>query len=674
MPTRAHPLPTVVALLLLGAGCATSRWDDATFTVTPWASTPAGTLTGTVTDAGGNPVSGALVTLLPSGRGVETAIDGTWTIARLLPGSYTVVAAAEGYATGSTAAPTLAADATIVVDSALSAATPTVGVLRVTVLDPAGLPAAGMLVTATWDGGSASAHTGTDGLATVAGLGGEDVRTTIEDPTGRLAGARLGTISVPAEGAAHAALELSGLPATSATPVGSGACATCHPDEAEGHAADPHARALGTLSGTLATDFEVGVEVDLGNLARATLGYDGAQPAVWLRDHDGETRAYTVSGVLGGETRGAVPWTEAGAAAWALPVAYRPGSDLWPDWPATGAGWVANDVSTWFDGEGRFRFADSPAPELSAETQCFGCHATGYSLDEVGDGSVAMASSEGDGRWLEAGVGCERCHGAGSEHVAASDDQAPYTIVNPARLDAEAANDVCAQCHAGLDGGGNTPYAWNADAGSFAAGMRLADFAPLLASSWPAGAADRPSQQANELATSAHGGGDWTARCTDCHGGHQAGGERPAGVPLDARDNTLCAACHLALSFDDDEQAMAGHGGHPAYVPGSDTAAGRCTGCHMPTTATRTGWNDASGGGDLQSHALLPVAPAFSLADFDALGAAALPAGSFTPNACGTCHAYNAWLFDGSFPGPTGDLGLRETHAALDAAYQGLFP
>ena len=41
-------------------------------------------------------------------------------------------------------------------------------------------------------------------------------------------------------------------------------------------------------------------------------------------------------------------------------------------------------------------------------------------------------------------VGCERCHGPGSAHVA---KPVRETIVNPARLDYVQANDTCIQCH-----------------------------------------------------------------------------------------------------------------------------------------------------------------------------------------------------------------------------------
>ncbi len=61
---------------------------------------------------------------------------------------------------------------------------------------------------------------------------------------------------------------------------------------------------------------------------------------------------------------------------------------------------------------------------------CDGCHSVGY---EVATKQVA-----------EWNVGCERCHGPGSAHVA---DPSHGRIIDPARLDYVRANDVCIQCH-----------------------------------------------------------------------------------------------------------------------------------------------------------------------------------------------------------------------------------
>src|SRR5271163_901562 len=61
---------------------------------------------------------------------------------------------------------------------------------------------------------------------------------------------------------------------------------------------------------------------------------------------------------------------------------------------------------------------------------CDGCHSVNYDI-------ATKTPSE----W---NVGCERCHGPGSAHIARPVRE---TIVNPGRLDYVHANDTCIQCH-----------------------------------------------------------------------------------------------------------------------------------------------------------------------------------------------------------------------------------
>ena len=81
---------------------------------------PSGLVTGTVTDANdGEPIEGAVVEALTSGRSTETAADGTYQL-RLLPGSYDLEIRSEGYATH-TEPITLVDDQVLEVDAALAA-------------------------------------------------------------------------------------------------------------------------------------------------------------------------------------------------------------------------------------------------------------------------------------------------------------------------------------------------------------------------------------------------------------------------------------------------------------------------------------------------------------------------------------------------------------------------
>ena len=73
-----------------------------------------------------------------------------------------------------------------------------------------------------------------------------------------------------------------------------------------------------------------------------------------------------------------------------------------------------------------------PADNMQRPTGplCDGCHSVNY---DVATKTVT-----------EWNVGCEKCHGPGSDHVK---QPSRRTIVNPARLDYVHANDTCIQCH-----------------------------------------------------------------------------------------------------------------------------------------------------------------------------------------------------------------------------------
>ena len=61
---------------------------------------------------------------------------------------------------------------------------------------------------------------------------------------------------------------------------------------------------------------------------------------------------------------------------------------------------------------------------------CDGCHSVNYDLNR--------------NTVTEWNVGCERCHGPASDHIARP---TRATVVNPSRLDPKASVDVCIQCH-----------------------------------------------------------------------------------------------------------------------------------------------------------------------------------------------------------------------------------
>jgi len=104
--------------------------------------------------------------------------------------------------------------------------------------------------------------------------------------------------------------------------------------------------------------------------------------------------------------------------------------------------------------------ADHEGVLRRARHECLFCHNAYAAVVEPASPPAGSEASRLAGYWsnqtypanLPEGIGCQRCHGPGSEHVAlasAGADNADVraAIVNPARLDAQRRNDICYECH-----------------------------------------------------------------------------------------------------------------------------------------------------------------------------------------------------------------------------------
>ena len=187
---------------------------------------------------------------------------------------------------------------------------------------------------------------------------------------------------------------------------------------------------------------------------------------------------------------------------------------------------------------------------------CDGCHSVNYNL-----------TTHDVTEW---NVGCEKCHGPGSDHAA---KPSLANIVNPARLDHVRGNDVCMQCHTQgkppknpIDG---KYYDWPV---GYVAGDRLADFwqleehklGELSFTHFPDGTAHKNRMQGNDFVQSQmykHG-----ISCFGCHDVHGTANNADTLKPA----NVLCQTCHTNID-------AAAHSHHAA-----GTAGAECTGCHMP--------------------------------------------------------------------------------------------
>jgi predicted CXXCH cytochrome family protein len=161
---------------------------------------------------------------------------------------------------------------------------------------------------------------------------------------------------------------------------------------------------------------------------------------------------------------------------------------------------------------------------------CDGCHSVGYDIHTK--------------QVSEWNVGCERCHGPGSEHAMRPSRD---NILNPGQMDPVAANDTCIQCHSQGQPLSNPiegkyydwPVGYNVD-------LRLQDFWRLEDCAlgqttfyyFPDCTAHKNRMQGNDFAQSVmykHG-----VTCSSCHDVHGTTNYAQLRKPA----NQICLDCH----------------------------------------------------------------------------------------------------------------------------------
>jgi predicted CXXCH cytochrome family protein len=207
-----------------------------------------------------------------------------------------------------------------------------------------------------------------------------------------------------------------------------------------------------------------------------------------------------------------------------------------------------------------------PADNMKRPTgpTCDGCHSVNYNVQ-----------TKTETEW---NVGCEKCHGPGSEHVRRP---AAATIVNPARLDYVRATDTCMQCHTQGQPLTNPIlgqyYDWPV---GFHQGGRLNEFWKLEEHAlgetsfthFPDGTGHKNRMQGNDFAQSVmYRRGVTCFSCHDVHG-------TPNDADLIKPARLLCTTCHGTASPNGPHAAsLEAHTHHMAGSPGSE-----CVACHMP--------------------------------------------------------------------------------------------
>lgn len=156
---------------------------------------------------------------------------------------------------------------------------------------------------------------------------------------------------------------------------------------------------------------------------------------------------------------------------------------------------------------------------------------------------VGTQNRYGDPPFLENGVGCERCHGPGSNHIA---DPAHTKAVNPSRLEPARRDAICSQCHLTGEARIERP---GRKLNEYRAGEQLSDYATYFV--WRLGRRDlKVTSHVEKLAASAckiaAGGALWCGTCHDPHTNADKSQQACLNCHQTAhRHNERCTTCHM---------------------------------------------------------------------------------------------------------------------------------
>ncbi len=289
------------------------------------------------------------------------------------------------------------------------------------------------------------------------------------------------------------------------------------------------------------------------------------------------------------------------------------------EWDVKMNTWIElNGLKTNFQGDGEF-WSD---PERTWQFKCGGCHVTGLELN------YDKTNNYLDSTWVDLGIGCEACHGPGSNHDKAASEYFDYekeTIINPQKLPWKLRAMVCGQCHnwgastaevSGHDYKEGFPKKYSYARGYLPGKMLYFYYVEESAEK------KRHHQQYNEWKTSEHA--ERGIMCTNCHEVHQTEDIQVAMTKF--ASDRLCTSCHKTL------QQRAGHRIH---------TFGSCAACHMPRTIEHE-----------RSHTFQFISPVLSI-----------KAGGVEkqPNSCSGCHYHK-------------DTPLKNLVEFLDAAKKADMP
>jgi hypothetical protein len=219
-----------------------------------------------------------------------------------------------------------------------------------------------------------------------------------------------------------------------------------------------------------------------------------------------------------------------------------------------------SETNEWTISPGYSRKADF---NRSITARCLECHST-YFQETTNKNSKADEFSRTN---FVLGVECEKCHGAGSEHIAFHEknpgDSTGYAIFNPAKGSRQQSLDLCRLCHGGALSKSKPSFA-------FQPGNKLFDFFQPDTSK-PASEIDVHGNQYGMLAASKCFKNSQMT-CLSCHDGHKNESA------LAAQFYVKCEACHKSASHNDCRLAS---------TISREILQTNCINCHMPEEVSK---------------------------------------------------------------------------------------
>jgi hypothetical protein len=295
-----------------------------------------------------------------------------------------------------------------------------------------------------------------------------------------------------------------------------------------------------------------------------------------------------------------------------------------------------------------------PAASKSFDINCASCHYVGYEVTQnVGGEFTATAVADANGTMnpldsnikQEMNVGCESCHGPGSEHQAAGGKG--VAIVTPNDLSVSRVTMLCGRCHSRPQGnssftGVNTDQPTDVFDEMLHPGASRAEYLADYtnrddakdSSMWADGLHSKSHHQqyTDFIQTTKYRNDSALKTCVDCHGIHAPGTDRHQ--LTGTSDSTLCASCHPTQGADIVAHMIAETG---ANMNGAGVTT-QCIDCHSAKNA-KSGAGDPFGKpgvsgaiyphNDISSHLLTVATKADAVAQ-------QMPV-PYT-NTCGICH------------------------------------